>query len=98
MNRVEFYQMIGTGIRKYLPMGYQEYQVHIKEAEISGEKNALLIMEKEGIKNMPVMSLETYLDRVERSEDEKAVLIDIAVDYAKMVSMQRRSQHRQIAR
>lgn len=40
MNRAEFYQMIGTGIRRYLPMGYQEYQVHIKEAEISGEKNA----------------------------------------------------------
>ena len=38
MNRAEFYQMIGTGIRKYLPMGYQEYQVHIKEAEISGEE------------------------------------------------------------
>ena len=36
MNRAEFYQMIGTGIRRYLPMGYQEYQVHIKEAEISG--------------------------------------------------------------
>ena len=32
MNRIEFYQMIGTGIRRYLPMGYQEYQVHIKEA------------------------------------------------------------------
>ena len=84
MNRAEFYQMIGTGIRRYLPMGYQEYQVHIKEAEISGEKNALLVMEKEGIKNMPVMSLETYLDRVRGGEDEKAVLIDIAVDYAKI--------------
>ena len=95
MNRAEFYQMIGTGIRRYLPMGYQ---VHIKEAEISGEKNALLVMEKEGIKNMPVMSLETYLDRVKGGEDEKAVLIDIAVDYARMVSIQRRSQHRQMAR
>ena len=31
---------------------------------------------------MPVMSLETYLDRVKGGEDEKAVLIDIAVDYA----------------
>ena len=50
MNRAEFYQMIGTGIRRYLPMGYQEYQLHMKEAEISGEKNALLVMEKEGIK------------------------------------------------
>ena len=38
MNRIEFYQMIGTGIRRYLPMGYQEYQVHIKEAEISEKK------------------------------------------------------------
>lgn len=69
MNRAEFYQMIGTGIGRYLPMGYQEYQVHIKEAEISGEKNALLVMGKEGIKNMPVMSLETYLDRVKGGED-----------------------------
>lgn len=25
MNRIEFYQMIGTGIRRYLPMGYGEY-------------------------------------------------------------------------
>ena len=58
MNRIEFYQMIGTGIRRYLPMGYQEYQVHIKEAEISEKKNALLVLEKEGVKNMPVMSLE----------------------------------------
>ena len=65
MNRIEFYQMIGTGIRRYLPMGYQEYQVHIKEAEISEKKNALLVLEKEGVKNMPVMSLEPYLDRVE---------------------------------
>ena len=98
MNRAEFYQMIGTGILRYLPMGYQEYQVHIKETEISGEKNALLVIEKEGIKNMPVMSLETYLDRVKGGEDEKAVLIDIAVDYARMVSIQCRSQHRQMAR
>ena len=98
MNRAEFYQMIGTGILRYLPMGYQEYQVHIKETEISGEKNALLVMEKEGIKNMPVMSLETYMDRVKGGEDEKAVLIDIAVDYARMVSIQCRSQHRQMAR
>ena len=98
MNRAEFYQMTGTGILRYLPMGYQEYQVHIKETEISGEKNALLVMEKEGIKNMPVMSLETYLDRVKGGEDEKAVLIDIAVDYARMVSIQCRSQHRQMAR
>lgn len=98
MNRAEFYQMIGTGILRDLPMGYQEYQVHIKETEISGEKNALLVMEKEGIKNMPVMSLETYLDRVKGGEDEKAVLIDIAVDYARMVSIQCRSQHRQMAR
>ena len=90
MNREKFYQMIGTGIRRYLPMGYQEYQVHIKEAEISGEKK--------GMKHMPVMSLETYLDRVKGGEDEKAVLIDIAVDYARMVSIQRRSQHRQMAR
>ena len=70
----------------------------IKEMDISGEKNALLVMGKEGIKNMPVMSLETYLDRVKGGEDEKAVLIDIAVDYARMVSIQRRSQHRQMAR
>ena len=97
MNRAEFYQMIGTGIRKYLPMGYQEYQVHIKEAEISREKNHLLLMEKEGIKNMPLMHLETYLHRVKGGEDEKAVLINIAVDYARMVSIQRRSQHRQMA-
>ena len=47
---------------------------------------------------MPVMSLETYLDRVKGGEDEKAVLIDIAVDYARMVSIQHRSQHRQMAR
>ena len=98
MNREKFYQMIGTGIRRYLPMGYQEYQVHIKEAEISGEKKALLVMEKEGMKHMPVMSLETYLDRMKGGEVEKAVLIDIAVDYARMVSIQRRSQHRQMAR
>ena len=44
------------------------------------------------------MSLETYLDRVKGGEDEKAVLIDIAVDYARMVSIQCRSQHRQMAR
>lgn len=50
MNRIEFYQMIGTGIRRYLPMGYQDYQVHIKEAEISEKKNALLVLEKEGVK------------------------------------------------
>ena len=98
MNREKLYQTIGAGIRRYLPMGYQEYQVHIKEAEISGEKNALLVMEKEGMKHMPVMSLETYLDRVEGGEDEKAVLIDIAVDYARMVSVQHWNQHRQMAR
>ena len=40
-------------------MGYQEYQVHIKEAEISEKKNALLVLEKEGVKNMPVMPLPT---------------------------------------
>lgn len=96
MNRIEFYQMVGTGIRRYLPMGYQEYQVHIKEAEISGKKNALLILEKEGVKNMPVMSLEPYLDGMEAGMDEKAVLIEIAVDYARIVSIQRKSQHRQI--
>jgi len=84
MNRIEFYQMIGTGIRRYLPMGYQEYQVHIKEAEISEKKNALLVLEKEGVKNMPVMSLEPYLDRVEAGMDEDVALVDIAVDYAKM--------------
>lgn len=98
MNRIKFYQMIGTGIRRYLPMGYQEYQVHIKEAEISEKKYALLVLEKEGVKNMPVMSLETYLDRIEAGRDEKAVLIDIAVDYIKMVSIQRQSQHRQMMR
>lgn len=84
MNRIEFYQMIGTGIRRYLPMGYQEYQVHIKEAEISEKKNALLVLEKEGVKNMPVMSLEPYLDRVEAGMDEDVALVDIAVDYAKI--------------
>lgn len=98
MNRIEFYQMIGTGIRKYLPMGYQEYQVHIKEAEIREKKNALLVLEKEGIKNMPAMSLEPYLARVQAGADERAVLIDITVDYAKMVSIQRRSQHHQMMR
>lgn len=98
MNRLEFYQMIETGIRRYLPIGYQGYHVHIKEAEISGRKNALLAMEKEGIKNMPAMSLEPYQDRVQAGADERAVLIDIAVDYAKMVSIQRRSQHHQMMR
>ncbi|MFR7900654.1 MAG: hypothetical protein ACLU6Y_13130 [Ruminococcus sp.] len=38
MNRIEFYQMIGTGIRRYLPMGYQDYQVHIKEARDQREE------------------------------------------------------------
>ena len=71
MNRIEFYQMIGTGIRRYLPMGYQEYQV---------------------------MSLEPYLDRVEAGMDEDVALVDIAVDYAKMVSIQHRSQHHQMVR
>lgn len=98
MNRIEFYQMIGTGIRRYLPMVYQEYQVHIKEAEISEKKNALLVLEKEGVKNMPVMSLEPYLDRVEAGMDEDVALVDIAVDYAKMVSIQHRSQHHQMVR
>lgn len=98
MNRIEFYQMIGTGIRRYLPMGYQDYQVHIKEAEISEKKNALLVLEKEGVTNMPVMSLEPYLDRVEAGMDEDVALVDIAVDYAKMVSIQHRSQHHQMVR
>ena len=57
MNREKFYQMIGTGIRRYLPMGYQEYQVHIKEAEISGEKKALLVMEKEGMKHLSLIHI-----------------------------------------
>lgn len=87
MNKLEFYQKIGTEIRKYLPFGYQEYSIHIKEMEISERKYALLILEKEGVKNMPVMSLEPYLDRVENGGDETAVLIDIAVDYVKMVSL-----------
>ena len=38
-------------------------------------KNALLVLEKEGVKNMPVMSLEPYLDRVEAGMDE-----DVALD------------------
>ena len=87
MNKLEFYQKIGTEIRKYLPFGYQKYSIHIKEMEISERKYALLILEKEGVKNMPVMSLEPYLDRVENGGDETAVLIDIAVDYVKMVSL-----------
>ena len=50
MNRIEFYQMIGTGIRRYLPMGYQEYQVHIKEAEISEKKMPCWCWKKRALK------------------------------------------------
>lgn len=92
MNRLEFFQKIGTGLRKYLPLGYQEYAVHIKEIEISERKYALLILEKEGIKNMPIMSLEPYLDRIAESGDERIVLSDIAVDYVKMVSLPYKSK------
>ena len=42
MNRIEFFQRIGTGIRKYLPFGYREYAIHIKEVEISGQKICLV--------------------------------------------------------
>lgn len=98
MNRIDFYQMVGSKLRRYLPVGYQEYQTHIKEAEISGKKYALLILEKEDVKIMPVLSLEPYLERVEGGMDENAVLIDAAVDYAKMVSLQNRGQCRQMER
>lgn len=98
MNRAEFYQRIRTGIGRYLPMGYQKYQVHIKETEVGDRKHALLKLEKEGIHTMPTMSLESYLSRRESGMDENSVLIEIAVDYAKLVSMQRKKQHRQMVR
>ena len=94
MNRIEFFQRIGTGIRKYLPFGYREYTIHIKEVEISGQKYALLILEKEGVRNMPVMNLEPYLDRIGQGSDE-SVLIDIAVDYVKIASLPYRIQKSQ---
>ena len=94
MNRIEFFQKIGTGIRKYLPFGYREYAIHIKEVEFSGQKYALLILEKEGIRNMPVMNLEPYLDRIGQGSDE-SVLIDIAVDYVKIASLPYRTQKSQ---
>ena len=84
MNRIEFYQMIGTGIRRYLPMGYQEYQVHIKEAEISEKKNALLVLEKEGVKNMPVMSLEPDVYKRQVEEGYEAVGIEVTDAYYKL--------------
>lgn len=87
MNKIEFYQLIEARLRQYLPLGYQEYAIHINEVTFSERKYALLLLEKEGIKNMPVMSLEPYLDRVESGSNETAVLIDIAVDYIKMISI-----------
>lgn len=95
MNRLEFYQMVVIGIRRYLPLGYQKYSVHIKEVTISERLYSLLILEKEEIQNMPVMSMEPYLDRVKEGEDEQSVLIDLAVDYVKMVSLFYQGQHLQ---
>ena len=88
MNRAEFYQMIGTGIRRYLPMGYQEYQVHIKEAEISGEKNALLVMEKEGIKKGMEEGLKKGLEEgleegLKKGREEALNIFQTAIDMKK---------------
>lgn len=95
MNRIEFYQVIAAGLQQYLPLGYQECPLYISEAILSERKYALLLLEKEGIKNMPVMSLEPYIDRVESGDDAMATLIDIAVDYFKMVKPPYKSRQSQ---
>lgn len=98
MNRIEFYQIIRARLRQYLPFGYQEYAIHINEVTFSERKYALLLLEKEGIKNMPVMSLEPYLDRVESGSDETAVLIDIALDYVRMAALPYKSKQNQVGK
>lgn len=98
MNRVEFYQMIGNGIRRCLPEKYRDYPVSIKETEISGKMKALMLVEKTEMNHMPVMNLEPYWDRVETGQAVSTVLVDVAADYARMISMQYRNRHRQMDR
>lgn len=98
MNRVEFYQMIGNGIRRCLPEKYRDYPVFIKETEISGRMKALLLVEKEGMDHMPVMNLEPYWDRIEAGQSGSVVLADMAADYARMISIQHRTKNRQMSR
>lgn len=98
MKKIEFYQIIVERLRQYLPFGYQEYTIHINEVTFGERKYALLLLEKEGIKNMPVMSLEPYLDRVESDSDETAVLMDIALDYVRMAALPYKGRQNQVGK
>ena len=86
MERIKFYDEVRNGIQRYLPAGYREYQVWIEEKEILGNKKAMFCIYKEGISTMPHLDMEEYLKRVQDGEKLQGVLIDMAVDYARVLS------------
>lgn len=89
MNRADFYESVKDSVRNYLPMGFRQLPVVIRETEQGGQKTALMTLQGAG--RMPVMSLERYLKSVEQGERPEQAVIRIGVDYTKHLSRERKT-------
>lgn len=89
MDRTDFYACVKESVGNYLPMGFRQMPVLIRETEQGGQKTARMTLQGAG--SMPVISLEKYLKSVEQGEQLEQTMIRIGVDYAKHLARERRA-------
>lgn len=102
MKRLDFYNAVRYGIKSYLPMGYKDYEIHIQEKRIAGEKIATFTLQRADAGKMPVVELDEYFERIQAGADPQQTIIDLAVDYTRQGVRYRQSvssnkRHQEVA-
>lgn len=87
MERSAFYDAVRKDLLSYLPVGFQGYQVWIREVDTSEGKQADVCIYNHENSAMPFLNIEAYYKQIVNGADVQGVLIDMAVAYAKKMSL-----------